>query len=392
MVWGVCRRVLRNYHDAEDAFQATFLVLVRKAASISSRDLLVHWLYRVAYQTALKARATASRRGARERQVTEMPEPEVASGDHLHDLESLLDEELSHLPGRYRELIVLCDLGGKTRKEAARQLRCPEGTVAGRLARARLLLARRLARHGRTVSGAILAAGLGEGAASAFVLPSVVSSTVKAATLFLAGQGAASGVISARVAALAEGVLKAMLLKKLQVLVVLVLVVTVLVGGSGQLLPTHAGEKRRELTITLKTEQQKTRDEEFNKELLAMEARLWEGHQKCDARALEKIYADDYVAFSERGRSDKRANLAALTVVRTGKVTFRDVQVVRVTKDTAVVTYRADRTVLTPGGTLLFERLDCRISNTWVRRDGRWVIVFCQETQLPTGKAISQSP
>jgi hypothetical protein len=114
-----------------------------------------------------------------------------------------------------------------------------------------------------------------------------------------------------------------------------------------------------------------------------MEARMWEGHMKADAGALEKIYADDYAAFSERGRSDKPANIAALKLVRTGKVKFRDVEVVRLTKDAAVVTYRADRTVLTPGGALLFERRNCRISDTWARRDGRWVIVFCQETQLP---------
>src|SRR5215472_13647567 len=75
MVWGVCRRVLRNYHDAEDAFQATFLVLVRKAASVVPREMVANWLYGVAHQTALKARATTAKRGARERQVTQMPEP-----------------------------------------------------------------------------------------------------------------------------------------------------------------------------------------------------------------------------------------------------------------------------------------------------------------------------
>src|SRR5258708_6340488 len=94
MVWGVCRRVLNNYHDAEDAFQATFLVFVRKAASIASRELVANWLYGVAHQTALKARATVAKRQGRERQVTEMPEPAVAEQDPWHDLQPLLDEEL----------------------------------------------------------------------------------------------------------------------------------------------------------------------------------------------------------------------------------------------------------------------------------------------------------
>src|SRR6266568_6477238 len=118
MVWGVCRRVLPNYHDAEDAFQATFLVLVRKAASIASRELLANWLYGVAHQTALKARATTAKRGARERQVTEMPEPAVGEQDLWHDLQPLLDQELSRMPDKYRVAIVLCDLEGKTRREA----------------------------------------------------------------------------------------------------------------------------------------------------------------------------------------------------------------------------------------------------------------------------------
>src|SRR5262245_28203325 len=145
MVWGVCRRVLPNYHDAEDAFQATFLVLVRKAASIVPRERVANWLYGVAPQTALKARATAARRKGRERQLTGMPEPAVAEPDHWRDLQPLLDEALSRLPDKYRAVIVLCDLEGKSRTETARQLGCPEGTVAGRLARARAMLAKRLA-------------------------------------------------------------------------------------------------------------------------------------------------------------------------------------------------------------------------------------------------------
>src|SRR5262245_57118369 len=139
MVWGVCRRALRNYHDAEDAFQATFLVLVRKAASIVPREMVANWLYGVARQSALKARATTAKRGARERQVTQMPEPATTDPELWDDLQPLLDQELSGLPDIYRVAIVRCDLEGKTRKEAARQLGVPEGTLAARLARGRAM-------------------------------------------------------------------------------------------------------------------------------------------------------------------------------------------------------------------------------------------------------------
>jgi RNA polymerase sigma factor (sigma-70 family) len=195
MVWGVCRRIVGNYHDAEDAFQATFLVFVRKATSLASPELLANWLYGVAYQTALTARATAARRRTRERQVTEMPEPAMVQQDLWHELQPLLDQELSRLPDKYRIPIVLCDLEGKTRKEAARQLGCPEGTVAGRLARARVMLAKRLARHGVLFSGGALAAVLTRNVASAGVPTSLVSSTLKAETAFAARQAAAAGLI-----------------------------------------------------------------------------------------------------------------------------------------------------------------------------------------------------
>jgi RNA polymerase sigma factor (sigma-70 family) len=237
MVWGVCRRVLSHYHDAEDAFQATFLVLVRKAASIASRELVANWLYGVAHQTALKARATTARRKERERQVTEMPEPAVAEQGQWHDLQPLLDEELSRLPDKYRAVIVLCDLEGKTRKEVAHQLDCPEGTVAGRLSRARGMLAKQLARRGVVLSGGALAAVLSRNVASAGVPPSVVSSTIKAASLLAAGEAAATGAISVKVAALTEGVLQAMLLTKLKTATAVVFLIAVVgvaawAGGS----------------------------------------------------------------------------------------------------------------------------------------------------------------
>ena len=233
MVWGVCRRVLRNYHDVEDAFQATFLVFVRKVATMAPRELVANWLYGVAHKTALKARANATKRKAREGQVTQI-EPAVTEQDQWRDLQPLLDEELSRLPDRYRAVIVLCDLESKTRKEVAHQLGCPEGTVAGRLSRARRMLAKRLARRGAVLSSGALVAVLSQTMASAGVPLPVVSSTIKAASLFAAGQTAATGVISAEIVAVTEGVIKAMFLNKLmKVMMVLLPVLSVLTFGAG---------------------------------------------------------------------------------------------------------------------------------------------------------------
>ncbi|MBI3411276.1 MAG: sigma-70 family RNA polymerase sigma factor [Planctomycetes bacterium] len=231
MVWGVCRRVLRNYHDAEDAFQATFLVLVRKAASVVPREMLVNWLHGVAHQTALKAKATAARRNARERQTINMPEPDVLEPGRGNDLRLLIDKELRGLPEKYRVVILLCDLEGKTRREAARQLGVPDGTVAGRLARARVMLAKRLARQGSVLSAGAVAAALSCNAASASVPSSLLMSTIKAATL-VAANHAAAGVVSASVAALAGRVLRAMSLTKLKSVVALLLALAIVGTGT----------------------------------------------------------------------------------------------------------------------------------------------------------------
>jgi RNA polymerase sigma factor (sigma-70 family) len=154
MVWGVCRRLLPA-HEAEDAFQATFLVLVRKAATVTPRDLVGNWLYGVARQTALQARRTAARRRAREANVARTPDS-AATDDLGRDLEPILDEEISLLPEHYQSVIVLCDLEGLTRKEAASRLGVPEGSIASRLARARSKLAKRLTKRGVAVSAAAL--------------------------------------------------------------------------------------------------------------------------------------------------------------------------------------------------------------------------------------------
>ena len=226
MVWGVCRRLL-DHQDAEDAFQSAFLVLSRKAATILPREMVANWLYGVARQTALLARRTVARRQVRERQVAHMPEPGVVPRDTWDDLRPLLDNELGRLPDKYRAVIVLCDLEGKTRTEAARQLGCPEGTVAGWLARARTMLAGRLTKRGVVLSGGSLAAILSQQAA-ACVPGSVVISTIAAATAFAAGHTVAAGAISAQVAVLTDGVLKAMLMTKLKIATAVLLVVSII--------------------------------------------------------------------------------------------------------------------------------------------------------------------
>jgi RNA polymerase sigma factor (sigma-70 family) len=226
MVWGVCRRLL-DHHDAEDAFQATFLVLVRKAAGVP-REAVANWLYGVARQTAVRGRAAAAKRGQREAQVAIMPEP-TAPDVRDADAPRAVDEELGRLPGHYRAVVVLCDLEGQTRKDAARQLGIPEGSVSSRLSRARALLAKRLSRRGVTVAGSV-AAVLSAGSASS-APPTLVASTIKVASLLAAGQ--AAGVVSIKVAAITEGVVKAMFVTKIKSVLAVALVVGLTLGGVG---------------------------------------------------------------------------------------------------------------------------------------------------------------
>jgi RNA polymerase sigma factor (sigma-70 family) len=231
MVLGVCRRILKNDHDAEDAFQATFLVLVCKASAISKRETVGGFLYGVAYKTALKARAANDRRRDKERQAGTMQRRESLDEDIGQKLQALLDQEMSRLPDKYRVPIVLCDLEGKTRKAAANQLGWPEGTLSGRLSRGRTLLAKRLKRHNLSLSSGTIALGLPLNGAPACVSQTLVTSTVKAAACVPAGHAALTGAISARVAALMDGVLKSMLLTKLKIAATVSVLMAVLSGG-----------------------------------------------------------------------------------------------------------------------------------------------------------------
>jgi RNA polymerase sigma factor (sigma-70 family) len=230
MVMGVCRRVLHNEHDAEDAFQATFLVLVRKAASIVPREKIANWLYGVAYQTAFRARVSNAKRRERQKQLMRVAQTSSVSPNPWDDLRIFLDREVSRLPEKYRAPLVLCDLEGKTRTEAAQHLGWPEGSVSSRLARARALLARRLSRRGLVLSAGTLAGQISVHGAMAGVPASLVASTVKAASPVATGLAGASALISANVAALAEGVLRSMFRAKLKGVIGVLLVLGMAAG------------------------------------------------------------------------------------------------------------------------------------------------------------------
>jgi RNA polymerase sigma factor (sigma-70 family) len=219
LVWNVCRRVLTEEHAAEDAFQATFLVLVRKARSVRKKASIRSWLHGVALRVALRARRQAHLRHRRE-QETPLHHPEEAC---WNDVRLILDEEIQRLPEKYRLPVILCYLEGRTNDEAAQLLNCPRGTIATRLSRARERLRSRLRRRGVSLSAGSLAALLTENATSATAPPLLLAQTVKIVLM-----GATSGSIIT----LTEGVLHAMFLSKLKMVSTFVLIVAV-IGGAG---------------------------------------------------------------------------------------------------------------------------------------------------------------
>ncbi len=237
LVLGVCRQVLGDAPDAEDAFQATFLVLARKASSIR-RQSLAAWLHRVAVNVSRTARAGAARRRAHERRAALAAPADHVDEAALRDWQPILHEEVDRLPAKYRLPVVCCYLEGKTHDEAARQLGWPVGTVKGRLARARDLLRTRLARRGLALTAAATAAALARGTATAAVPPALLGRAVRDAVPFAAG-----GAVPTRAAAWAKGALQAMTAKKLIRVGALLLAVGVVGAGVGLL--AGRGEERK---------------------------------------------------------------------------------------------------------------------------------------------------
>ncbi len=241
MVWRVCRRVLRDEQDAQDAFQATWLVLVRKAGSLRDTSSVGNWLFGVASRVALDARAASSRRLFHERRYAESKYDETPAEDpDVHDLGAVLHEELRRLPERYRTPIVLCYLEGLSHEEAARRLGRPVGTVRSRLARGRQRLRARLARRGIVPSAGTLTATLACDAGASVPL-ALVHSTIQAAARFAEIRAATTGaVITAQAVLLCRGVLHTMLWAQLKTIAAVVLIAGTLVATGAGVAAVHA--------------------------------------------------------------------------------------------------------------------------------------------------------
>jgi RNA polymerase sigma factor (sigma-70 family) len=229
MVLGVCRRVLGHAQDAEDAFQATFLVLARKAAGAARYRTVGGWLHEVAYHVALRQRARTAQRQQHERQAAQVPSAETLTDLDRRELRQVLDEELRRLPEKYRMPLVLCYLEGRSNEEAAQALACPVSTLGWRLGRGRELLRGRLVRRGLALPAVAVEAALAEQAAAA--LPAALAEVVvRGAVAFTRGSASASRAAPGA-AALAEGVLRTMSLTKLRFAAALALTVVLGLGA-----------------------------------------------------------------------------------------------------------------------------------------------------------------
>jgi RNA polymerase sigma factor (sigma-70 family) len=230
MVLRVCRRVLKHEQDAEDAFQATFLVLARSTRSIQRQDALASWLHGVAYRTAMKARRSAARRRSHEAHLHDVT-PRRAEGPTWDEVQGVLDEEVERLPAAYRAAFVLCVVQGKSGPEVAAELGVKPGTVWSRLTRARCLLQRRLTRRGIELAALLSALSVAASSGRSAVPAALAQATIRFGLAVAAGASAA-GQVPPHIAALAEGVTGAMFLTKTKIAVALLLAAGVLIAGA----------------------------------------------------------------------------------------------------------------------------------------------------------------
>jgi RNA polymerase sigma factor (sigma-70 family) len=371
MVLGVCRRILVDPHDAEDAFQATFLVLVRKAGSVRVDGSVGRWLFGVATRVATRARADARRRRGRERPGLErlkvVAVEESLPAVERADLQSILAEEIGRLPVRLQAPVILCDLEGCSYEQSAQQLGWPVGTVKSRLSRARALLRTRLTRRGlvpddRAITIPLLPMSLSRG---------LIETTTRAAQSLVAGRLTTVGVVSASVATLTEGVLRTMYWTKLKLAITATLLI---VGGSAVVFSQAPAQKAigDRAIVDNSSAPVKAADQTTTSEAaidVEMLERAWAAAiPRRDAAIVNRIMADDFEGIDPIGNNFTKATY--LSDLRSGAfsdqpIAFDELKT-RIFGDTAVTTSRIKISTVPPSG---------RMTHAYVKRQGRWQCV-----------------
>jgi RNA polymerase sigma factor (sigma-70 family) len=305
MVLGVCRSVLHNWHDAEDAFQATFLVLAKKATSIRNAGSIACWLYGVAYHAAVKAQARAARRRARERKAAEMSSTDPLLDMTLREVQQVLHEELQQLPEKYRLPLVLCYLEGKSQEEAASQLGWSRGATRGRLDRGREQLRKRLAGRGVALSAVLGAGSLG---ALASPVSAALADSVVGAVLPSASGGQAASALSANASALAEGVIRAMFASKMKTATAILFAATLLVAGTSWILhATLSAQEAKPSTTATSTADRAKGPEKTDKRSETFAGRVLDPDGKPVAGARVYISRSRYEKKQHQGTPKARA-------------------------------------------------------------------------------------
>jgi RNA polymerase sigma factor (sigma-70 family) len=387
MVFGVCRRVLRNQADAEDAFQATFLVLVRKAASIRSGAKVGNWLYGVAHKTALKARAMNRKRSIRERKAGTKTKSHGVEQD-WGELQAILDAQLCLLPERYRAAIVLCDLEGRTIKEAARQLGWHQGTTATRLARGRALLARRLTKQGLALPAGVLAAATAKGTATIRVPPLLMRSTLAAEQCW-ARRSVAAGLISARVSALTQGVLQSMFMQKLMRALGLLLLAGLALGTATLTRQSLAADPQVDAPI--RSAQPNSDQGNIKETVLALEKRVWDALKTQDRSVFQNLVASDFVGLDISGRHyDKADTLRFVANVSVPEYEMKNIRVIVMNETSALVTYDIHYKLNHVGETASSESLDRHALRAWSQRKGKWWYVYYEDRPIGKTRRVGQ--
>ncbi len=300
MVLRVAWRTLQNEHDAEDVFQATFLVLSQKADTLRRQASLGSWLYGVAYRLALKAKAMAGECRKREQRVLATPVATPLAQITVQEAQAILDQELNRLPKKLREPVVLCCLEGLARDEAAQQIGCPASVLKSRLEQARERLRQRLLARGLTLPcgwGAFL---LLEGAAEATVARALIGSTARAANAVAAGQ-AARTVVAAKVAALTEGMVQAMGLSKLQIVAGLLLTLCLLGAGARMLTggTLAAGQQEANKRITPQAPEAPPAKSKEDKDLIVGTWKIVSAHRNGKSVGDEPLEGDTTIITAD---------------------------------------------------------------------------------------------